>query len=184
MTHSRLMLLDSCSLVNFYASAHFESLLISLGGIAAIVDLVHDESQFIRTRSDSGEDEKEPIRLEEPIVSGLLMLLQLESEIEFERYLELAVRLDEGEAATLALAASRGGTLVTDDRKALSIARELSVDTVTTPEVLHRWSQGADISETTLRKALENIRWGARFEPNRTHPLWTWWRHSISRSPE
>lgn len=181
MPNPRLFVIDSCSIVNLYASGYFESLLASLEGLASVVDHVLHESQFIRAHSDNSMEEKEPIRLEESIANGFVLHLHLDTEIEFERYLELAIRLDDGEAATLALAASRGGTLVTDDRKALSIARELSVATMTTPEVLHRWSISAEVPELTLCEALENIRWRARFEPSRQHPLWSWWRSAIER---
>jgi predicted nucleic acid-binding protein len=173
------MLLDSCSLVNLYASAHFEVLLTSLDGLTTIVDLVRNESQYVRNIPENGEEEKEQIQLDALIASGLLRLLQLDSEAEFELYLEVGVRLDDGEAATLAVAASRSGTLITDDRKALSIANELSVPTLTTPDVLRSWAERAGVPSPTLCQALENIRWRARYEPSKPHPLWSWWRSEI-----
>ncbi len=107
MTHSRLMLLDSCSIVNLYASAHFEALLTSLDGRATIVDLVLNESQYVRNSLENGEEEKKRIRLGASITNGRLHLLQLDSEIEFEHFLELAVRLDDGEARRSRLRFSR-----------------------------------------------------------------------------
>ena len=154
-------------------------LLTSLDGCATIVDLVLNESQYVRNSLENGEEEKKRIQLGASIANGRLHLLQLDSEIEFEHFLELAVRLDDGEAATLAVAVSRGGTLITDDRKALSIANELLVPTITTPDVLRRWAERSGVSSPTLCQALENIRWRARYEPGKLHPLWSWWRAAI-----
>lgn len=179
MTDSRLLFIDSCSIVNLYASAHFDALLASLDGSAMIVDLVQNESQFIRTRGEDGGEEKEPIRLDNSIMNGHLTPVQLHFEKEFELFIELATRLDDGEAATLALAATRDGVLVTDDRKALSIAGELAVPTITTPDVILRWVELTGISPPVLRQVLQNIRWRARYEPNRQHPRSAWWRASI-----
>jgi predicted nucleic acid-binding protein len=173
------MFLDSCAVVNLYASAHFEAILSSLDGTAAIVDLVKGESQYVRSPRELGNEEFERIHLDAAIANGLLQLHSLGSESEFELYLELGMRLDDGEAATLALAAFRSGTLITDDRKALSIAQELSVPTLTTPDVVHRWANHKVVPAATLCQALENIRWRARYEPNRRHPLWSWWHAAI-----
>ena len=179
MEESQLLVLDSCAIVNLYASAFFESLVESLDGVACIADYVMRESQFIRNTNEHGEEEKEPIRLDSYIQGGLIRVLELESEFEFEQFLSLALRLDDGEAATLAIAASRKGTLITDDRKALSIAEELPVPTLTTAEVLYRWAERLQLSEQESCIALQNIRFRARYEPGKRHPRWPWWQSVI-----
>ena len=109
----------------------------------------------------------------------MIRVLELVSEFEFEQFLALALRLDDGEAATLSLAASRNGTLITDDRKALSIADELSVPTLTTPDVLHSWAKSLQLAEREICIALENIQLRARYEPGKRHRLSAWWQSMI-----
>ncbi len=179
MRNARLLLLDSYSIVNLYASTYFASLIESLDGEACIADYVLRESQFVRTKHENGEEEREPIRLDSFIQGGVLRVLELESDLEFEQFLLLAVRLDDGEAATLSLAALRKGTLITDDRKALTIAAEMSVPTLTTPDVVHGWAERHQPMEQEICAALENIRFRARYEPGMRHPRWSWWQAVI-----
>lgn len=162
--------------MNFYASTYFESLIRSLGADACIADYVMRESQFVRNTHELGEEEKEPIQLDRYIQGGVLRVLELESELEFAQFLSLALRLDDGEAATLSLAATRKGTVITDDRKALSIAEEMSVPTLTTPDILHGWAASSHRTGQEIRVALENIRFRARYEPSKRHPLYSWWQ--------
>jgi predicted nucleic acid-binding protein len=181
LKNAPLLLLDSCAIVNLYASTYFESLVESLSGEVCIADYVLRESQFVRNIHHGGEDEREPIRLDDFIQRGVLRVLALDSEFEFERFLSLALRLDDGEAATLSLATTRNGTLITDDRKALSIAAEMSVPTLTTPDVLHGWAERLKLMDQEICVALENIRVRARYEPARRHPRWSWW-HAVIES--
>ena len=176
---SRCWLLDSCSILNFYASAHFESILSSLDGEACIVDYVLRESQYIRTSLENGEEGKESVPLDNAVGTGVLRVLELRSDEEFERFLALAVRLDDGEAATLAVAVSTAGVLITDDRKAITIAGELSVPVLTTLDILYGWAENTGQSQETIREALVNIRFQARYVPGKGHPLQAWWRSML-----
>lgn len=178
-TSARLVFLDSCSIINFYASMHFETLVESIVGRPMIADYVIRESQFIRTRTDDGGEEKELIVLDSFVRDGLVEVATLETEAEFELFLTLALRLDDGEAATLTMAASRGGTIVTDDRKALAIAAELSVPVLTTPDVVFRWVESMDLPKNMVAGALRAMRLRARYEPGKHHPLRSWWYASI-----
>jgi len=174
-----LIFLDSCAIVNLFATARFESLIACLDGEAHVVDYVVRESQFIRTRLPDGSDERQPIQLDPLLRRGVLHVCELESEAEFVRFLELAVRLDDGEAATLAVAAQRDGIVITDDRKALAIAHELAIPTSTTLAVVRQWAERTASSHSEVTEVLERIRSRARYVPARNHPLRPWWEEMI-----
>ena len=89
-----------------------------------------------------------------------------------------ATQLGDGEAATLAIAASRGFTAATDDRKALRLAASAvpNIPCVDTPELIQRWVEGANPSPTQIQEALRKIEDRARYRPRKDHPLADSWR--------
>ena len=59
-----------------------------------------------------------------------------------ELYIELAARIgDDGESMGLAIARCRGWSVLTDDKKARRIAKELGVPVLGTPEVIKQWAE-------------------------------------------
>jgi predicted nucleic acid-binding protein len=90
-----------------------------------------------------------------------------------------AVRLGAGEAASLAIARSRGLPLATDDRPARAAAAEdPSVLVISTAELMHRWVQERPPDE--VRGALVAITGRAAFRPPSSDPLAEWWDDVIS----
>lgn len=95
-------------------------------------------------------------------------------------YVDLATRLDDGEAMALAIAKTRSWTFSTDDRKAKRVTGELSVAVLTTPEIMKRWADTASAGAEELRESLRRIEQRASFFPSASDPLQGWWRSSIA----
>ncbi len=73
--------------------------------------------------------------------ADLLNLVKLETDAEKMLFIRFAAALDDGEAATLAIALSRQMNFVTDDQKAIRIfhQQEVSIVHLTTFDVLKQW---------------------------------------------
>ena len=91
-------------------------------------------------------------------------------------------KLDDGEAACLAIAKVRGWILATDDRKCRREAAGLGVPVITTPELLKSWAEATRAEEAAVAKLLRDIRSYASFAPHKTMPLHDWWVEMISKS--
>ena len=117
-----------------------------------------------------------------PVIgAGLLHRCDLEGEDELNLFVQLATTLDDGEAACLAIAKTRGWTLATDDRKGRREAAGLGVPVVTTPELVKAWADAAKAGEAAVAKLLRDIQDYARFAPHKTMPLHSWWVDAISK---
>ena len=91
----------------------------------------------------------------------------------------LAADLDDGEAMTGAIAANRGFAVAIDDRKARRVLgrKDSGLRLVSTLELVHRWSMG--VSEEETNRALQAMRYGARYVPGNRDPLYDWWRNAV-----
>jgi hypothetical protein len=121
----RYEILDACSLLNLYASQNIESILSSRGSQCCVVDLVQKDSLYIKKPSkETPGFEYEPVLLNPHIECGLIQILSLDTDAEKQLFVEIAANLDDGEAATIALAVLRNMNFVTDDRKAIRVFNE------------------------------------------------------------
>src|SRR5437773_1787114 len=133
------VILDACGTLNLYASGRFVSILTALGHDWYIPVAVEREAQQYR-QPDPADPEKLialPIELAPAFDGGVLKRCDCEGDEEVTLYVELAARIgDDGESMGLAIAKCRGWSVLTDDKKARKIAKELSVTVVGTPEVM------------------------------------------------
>lgn len=167
--------IDACSLINLCATGELEAWLRALGGRWHVPKAVQSESLYLRIEQADGTVAREAISLESAIKSKALDICEPVGKEEIELYLELAVSLDDGEAMALAIAKSRQWLLATDDRKAMSLAKKLNVEVITTPELVKNWSEQTRASTETIREVLLRIQDRARFFPNDRSPLRDWW---------
>lgn len=170
--------IDACCMINLYAAGDLRNRLSLLGGKWYIPTAALTESLYVHLLQPDGSIEKSPIDLNPLIEDGTLLSCTAEPGEELDLYVDLATRIDDGEAMALAIAKTRGWTLSTDDRKALRIADELSVAVITTPELMKRWFDAAVPSSAELRETIRLIEARASFFPAARHPLHTWWRSS------
>lgn len=92
---------------------------------------------------------------------GDLRIVDLEPD-ELTTFAELALRVDDGEAATLAVSVHRGWSVATDDRKAQRLARDLEppIEPITTSAFLHGWASEQEEPAERVAEALRSSGWG------------------------
>jgi len=169
-----VLLNDSSVLLNLLATDRFEAIAQSTGWQFAICEAVRNESKKLRNPVTGA---MEDVDIEPLIKSGLLQVLKLAGEKEQALYVEEATIVDDGEAMSIAIAASRGLDLAIDDKRASNHARRQfpMLKLWTTPEVLKRWSETAEVTDMDVGKAIHLIEQRARYVPPRTHRLANWW---------
>jgi hypothetical protein len=181
------VILDACGTLNLYATGRFVPILVSLRHEWYLPAAVERESQQYR-QPDAADPEKlivVPIDLAPAIDGGVLSRCDCESDAEAELYIQLAARIrDDGESMGLAIAKCRGWSVLTDDKKARRIAKELGVDVMGTPEVMKRWSEVVSPSVAELSLALQAIERFANYRPGRSIEHFDWWMASIKTSDE
>lgn len=180
------VILDACVLINLLAARSILSPIQPRSGAALhVVEQVSREAIYLLAP-----DPDDPQRLTRQAVElgpfleqGALTPCAVETPEEIEWFVRLAARLDDGEAASLALARLRGWTLATDDRLAARLARELNVAVVTTPELVWQWAQRAIVSRESAVQAVRDIQRYARFRPRSGSPRADWWTELLADVP-
>ena len=167
------LLLDACVMINLIGSG------VPLAELAGA-----NQAQFLMARvaahevlflgSESEEGALEPIVLEQ-LEQGSVGLVDFDDD-EPLAFIELARHLDDGEAATLAIAHRRRWTVATDDRKAQRFAESLEppVLLVSTSALLREWAM-TTASSHQIAKALRNVERRASYSPRRDDPDREWW---------
>ena len=174
------IVVDACCLINLCAAGELPEQLSLVGGKWYVPTAVSAESLYLHIEQADGTIDKSPLDLQPFIDDGVLMSCTAEPGEELDLYVDLATRLDDGEAMALAIAKTRSWTFSTDDRKAKRVAGELSVAVLTTPEIMKRWADTASAGAEELREALRRIEQRASFFPSASDPLQGWWRSSIA----
>jgi predicted nucleic acid-binding protein len=168
----RALLVDACVAINIRASEAWQEIFEAGGWMPVMPSRALDEVLYVL--DDAGERRLVPLRSYAD--DGWFEIWELSAE-EAELLVQFAAELGPGEAACLAMAATRGAALATDDRLARSRARSLSdgVDLVSTSELVAAWAQSVDAPAKALANLLRLIEERARFRPSPADPLVDWW---------
>ncbi|HMF90252.1 MAG TPA: hypothetical protein VKL40_06390 [Candidatus Angelobacter sp.] len=164
--------MDASSIINIAASGRAEEILAIVSEQIYVCSYVQ-EKECLYLRSQDGLS-VELIELPAWIETGMIQECDLGDDEE-EQFLEYAAQVDDGEAMSLAIAAARGFTLVTDDRKAQRLAQSGGITLLTTPQILRGWASTQ--TDATVSEALKAIETRARFRPRDEDPLNAWWLH-------
>lgn len=178
ISHSHVVL-DACCVLNFCASGHFIAILKSIPAQVVVTEVVR-EKELITLRRLEDEGNEGAIQFETAIIRGLLLVVDFDSELEEETFINYASELgDDGESATCAIATHRRWAIATDDKKAISFAKkEIShIQILSTLEIIKNWSEKANLASIELRTVLGAIRIKGRYVPHRNHPLLSWWEN-------
>jgi predicted nucleic acid-binding protein len=169
-----LLLLDACCIINLFASRRIAEILHDLPYRSAVAEIVRQEALFVRAGVGMEAVVWEPL-----LESGLLPVLAFESEAEQETFVELAATLDDGEAATCALALHRGYAVATDDRVARRVlaSRAQAIPIYSTTAILRQWCEMRALTEDEIRAVLRDVRERGRFVPPRSDAHRNWWDH-------
>ena len=171
------LVLDACCILNFCASGYFLEILQSIPAQVVVSEVVKERE--LLTLQQLNKENQSAIQFEEAISKGLLLVVDFESEVEEELFVNYAFELgDDGESATCAIAIQRGWAIATDDKKAISFSKKEAVwlEILSTLELVKNWSEEGNISSDILRDALKGIRIKGRYIPHKNHPLLAWWK--------
>lgn len=169
------LLVDACVLINLVASGHLEEILAANEVSLVAVEEVIEETLYIRDAADPGQlREIDMNRLQ---AMGHVRVIKLEGSEE-DKFVELAGRLDDGEAATLAAGMNRSLTVATDDKAALRLIDELDLEvgTTSTSKLLRAWADSDPDAGEMVVEALRRIERLASYKPNLADPNHDWWR--------
>lgn len=173
-----LYVLDACSLLNLVASRRFPEIARATPADFLVPEQAATEALYVR-RGGSGADadEREPVDLSDFQEFGLLTVGCFEAPAELSSFVSFAAEMDDGEAAACAMAVHRGGTLVSDDRKARRIMSQASPGTqlLTTSEVIKAWAERTGIEANALAHLLTDVEERGNFRPSRHDSLGSWW---------
>jgi predicted nucleic acid-binding protein len=149
------LVLDSSVLINLNASGYAHDILGALLGTCKTTTQVKNELQ---SGAELGHSD---IEMLSPLVSNNLISIEELSDQAAETYLDLvsgptATSLDDGEAATIALAIEKRAFAVLDERKALAMCarRFPSLATMTTTDLLLHETVIRALDEVTLGDAV------------------------------
>ncbi len=182
--------IDACVLLNLFASQQMERILSDLGSSSykfyVMPWVVDNEILHVYERQGLSKGDRKNAELKPFISSGLLTLAEgLLDEQEQITLINLAAKLDQGEAETLTAAIHRGGVVVTDDGKTRKLIKADYPDVVNTTTVglMKIWATSVGLNSPTeeLAQILLNIEISANFIPGMKDPDQLWWK-SITES--
>lgn len=174
------VVLDACCILNFCASGHFLEILRAIPA-QVIVALVVQDNELETLRQLENQVNPGATQFEAALVQRWLTAIDFESELEAERFVNYAAVLDDGEAATCAIAVHRGWAIATDDKKAIVFFQQIAphLQILSTLEVVKHWSEKANLNASELRSALSAIRSKGRYRPPKSHSLFNWWETAM-----
>ena len=176
------IVLDTCCILNFYASGKFLEILEAIPAQIVVTEVVRSQELKTLQVLENEEENKGAIYFEKAIKEGLISIVDFESEAEAETFINYIAQMkDEGESATFAIAFHREWSVATDDKRAISFLKKEAphIQIVSTLEVIKHWSEKSNIDAVTLKAALSSIRVRARYQPPRNHLLLSWWETAM-----
>lgn len=174
----RRLLLDACVAINLAAAARLNQMADSLQLTFMIVDQAASEAGYLRDVVD-GATVLTPINLNQFAPSETLEICRL-APSELPLYLDLASIVDDGEAATIAVAIHQRIDLATDDRRARRLCAERHLaEPERTASLLHAYAEATGLKNDELREMLVHVRDRASFLPARSDPHLKWWNDHI-----
>ena len=184
MHPSECLVLDASCLLNLYATGRLRDISLAVGAQIEVADYVleHEAIYTWQTDSTGVREEAVPVDLAPLVAEGLLHVVRLEHPDDQATFVALAALVDDGEAATGALAFHRGCSVATDDRKARRVFGEFIPDVllVSTLELMKLWADESQVSHDELRAAMDAMRNSASYVPSIRDPLFEWWASIVS----
>ncbi|MBE2222762.1 MAG: hypothetical protein IAF02_14550 [Anaerolineae bacterium] len=175
------IILDACVVMNLYASGRIDEVLSSITESLAVAVYVmkYEALAIYKESKQSTPNAKEAIQLQPLIEKNLLSVADLETHAEKASFLSFSEhRLDDGEAATMAIACERNWAVATDDRLAIRIfnSQYEHLPIISTPEIMNHWHKHGQPESQVLCQALIDIESRANFLLGRHHPFYEWWQ--------
>ena len=184
MHPSECLVVDASCLLNLYATGRLRDISLAIRAQIEVADYVleHEAIYTWQTDSTGAREEAVPVDLTPLVEEGLIRVVELEYADEQKTFVDLAAIVDDGEAATGALALYRGCSVATDDRKARRVFGEFmpNIPLVSTLELMKLWADESQVSHDELRAAMDAMRDSASYVPSNRDPLFEWWASIVS----
>ena len=180
MSGQRLVI-DACSAINLLATGREVELLRAVDFRGIITPEARAEVVFLAgPLGDDGAKTKILIDMTPLDHAGLIETLPLDGSC-IDEFIRCAVRLRDVDAGCLALAASLGLPLLTDDGKARRVFKELYPDgrTLSTLQLVRQAAATLSLDEDTISRLLHNMHERGNFSPPRSDPESDWYRSYI-----
>jgi predicted nucleic acid-binding protein len=152
-----------------------EEVLSALPYRLLVADAVEREEVSIRRMVDVAGCERENVDLVRCFQRKCLHRAGAMTSEERSLFVSLAFRLDDGEAMSIALGIARKLPVATDDRLGRTVAAEVGVATVGTPELAQAWAKAEDLNDQEVANALRRVEALARYKPTVDVPDGPWW---------
>lgn len=153
-------LLDACGLINLCASGHVTEISEFVGGLFVVEDVAAEAVGSV-------------------VVAGDAVTVLALTDLEVETFVALASvdGMDAGEAATFAAAVHRSMPVVTDDRRAIRVARDQfeGIRINSTPSVVRAYAEGIPLASEVVRDLIQAIEAEASFVPPSGGVDVDWW---------
>jgi predicted nucleic acid-binding protein len=175
---SAIILLDACIAINLAATGRLPHIAQTLDATFFLTRQAAAEVGYLRDFV-NGELVTTPVNLAQHASDGTVQLIHVDPS-EYLLYLELAAIVDDGEAATIAVAIHRNLQLATDDRKARGLCAERHIqEPLRTLTLIRTYADAARLEVVHVRELLIKIRDRASFQPPRSDPDHKWWHDHI-----
>jgi hypothetical protein len=172
------LLLGACIAINLAATDDFRRIAETANVTFVLTQQAVGEVGYLRDLR-NGKVVATHINLSQHATNGTIQIIDLDP-AEYPLYLELARIVDDGEAATIAVAALRNLPLATDDRKARRLCAERQIpEPLRTLALIHAYADTAQLPPAEIRSLLIKIRDRASFQPQRSDPDHKWWSDHI-----
>ena len=173
------IILDACCIITLFASLVIEPVLSAISiSIAVSKYVAEKEALYCYSNPANGATPKKTeINLQPLIHHDLIEIVSLDINKEADTMVQFASELNDGEAATGAIAVNRNWAVGTDDKKATRIIREQSpkIQILSTPELMKNWAVSQNPSQRDVAVALRNIRLRGKYTPDPEHDFYNWW---------
>lgn len=183
MSGRKYLILDACVLLNLLATGVIEKILKVVAQSLMVCVLVTEESLYLTNEVDVSE--AVPIDLQELIENKVINICDLETDDERQMFVNLAIKLDDSEAASLAIALMRNWSLATDDKKARKVFKETASNEqllTTTSDLIKEWAEKENIPAKPLKEILLKIELAARYFPSSSDTNFQWWNDILQSS--
>lgn len=169
------LLLDACVAINLVASGVDLNELAEASSVRLVLTSVAAAETLWLTPLTPGGD-RENINVEDLVRRGSLAVVELRDD-ELEQFIFFATEVDDGEAATFAVAAKRGLRVATDDRRAqrLAAAADPQIATIGTTQLLKTWVDTKGIARERIVQVVHSVELRASYIPRRDDPHLAWW---------
>jgi predicted nucleic acid-binding protein len=176
------LLLDACITINLVAAGPVHQIARGIGCSCLITRQAANEVGHLRDITNA-ETMVTPVDLTDHVQTAAFEIIDLACD-EIPLFVELASLVDDGEAATMAVAVKRGIPLATDDRKARRLCAERGLALPTgTITLIRRYCDAQALDHAQVAHLLHRISSRASFQAPRGDSDLKWWNDHQSCAP-